>query len=243
MNAQAGSVSSINPDDLVIPFGADSDDLVSYELGLKGRWWDGRLAANVALFNIDWNDIQVQANRVSDSIQFATNIGGAYSRGVEFELMAMPNQDWTFTLNGSVNRAKVDTLTDEEAAISGAVLGARLAGPELSGSFTVNYQFDWFRNSVGNASLAVVHVGDYPGSFPYVPGQPGQVSPTFDYTEDYTLVNASLAAAFERFTVGIYAENLFDDRSITYVHPEAFLDSRYGVVRPRTLGVRVGYRF
>lgn len=243
VNAQAGSVSSIDPDDLVIPFGADSDDLVSYELGLKGRWWDGRLAANIALFNIDWNDIQVQANRVSDSIQFATNIGGAYSRGVEFELMAMPNQDWTFTLNGSINRAKVDSLTDEEAAISGAVLGARLAGPEVSGSFTVNYQFDWLRNSVGNASLAVVHVGGYPGSFPYVPGQPGVVSPTFDYTDDYTVVNASLAAAFERFTVGIYAENLFDDRSITYVHPEAFLDSRYGVVRPRTVGVRVGYQF
>jgi iron complex outermembrane receptor protein len=243
VNARAGAVSTIDPDDLVIPFGADSDDLVSYEVGLKGRWWNGRLAANIALFNIDWNDIQVQANRVSDSIQFATNIGGAYSRGVEFELMAMPNQNWTFTLNGSANRAKVDSLTDEEAAVSGAVRGARLAGPEVSGSFTVNYQFDWFRNSVGNASLAVVHVGDFPGSFPYVPGQPGVVSPTFDYTDDYTLVNASLAAAFERFTVGVYAENLFDDRSINYVHPEAFLDSRYGVVRPRTVGVRVGYRF
>ena len=58
VNARAGAVSTIDPDDLVIPFGADSDDLVSYEVGLKGRWWNGRLAANIALFNIDWNDIQ-----------------------------------------------------------------------------------------------------------------------------------------------------------------------------------------
>ena len=85
-------------------------------------------------------------------------------------------------------------------------------------------------------------MGGFPGSFQYVPGQPGVVSPTYGHTDHYTVVNASLAAAFERVTVGLYAENLFDDRSITYVHPEAFLDSRFGVVRPRTVGVRVGFR-
>lgn len=243
VNARAGAVSTIDPDDLVIPYGADSDDLINYELGLKGRWLNGRVAANLALYQVDWNDIQVQANRVSDSIQFATNIGGAYSRGLEFELMAMPSASWRFALNGAINRARVDSLTDEEAAISGAVMGARLAGPEFSGSLTVDYSFDWIRDSVGNASLAVVHVGGFPGSFPFVPGQPGVVSPTYDHTDSYTTVNASLAADFERFTVGLYAENLFDDRSINYVHPEAFIDGRYGVVRPRTVGVRVGYRF
>ena len=52
----------------------------------------------------------------------------------------------------------------------------------------------------------------------------------------------ALIALFER-TVGLYAENLFDDRSINYVHPEAFIDGRYGVVRPRTVGVRFAYRY
>jgi len=243
VNARAGSVSALDPDDLVIPFGADSDEIISYELGLKGRWLDGRLFGNFALYYIDWNDIQVQANRVSDQVQFATNIGGAYSRGLEFELVAIPTMNWTIALNGQVNRAKVDKLTAEEAAISGAVDGARLAGPEFSGSLTTSYQFDLPRNAVGNASLALVHVGKFPGSFPNVPGQPGVVSPTYGWTEDYTLVNANFAVAFDRFTVGLYAENLFDDDSINYVHPEAFLDSRYGVVRPRTVGVRVGYKF
>ena len=243
VNARAGSVSTIDPDDLVIPYGADSDELTNYELGVKGSWLDGRLAANLALYYVDWNDIQVQANRVSDQVQFATNIGGAYSRGLEFELMAMPNMNWTVALNGSINRAKVDDLSPEEAAISGTVLGARLAAPEFSGSLTASYRFDWIRGSEGNASLAIVHVGDFPGQFQYVPGQPGVVSPTFDYTDSYTVVNANIAAAFNNYTVGLYVENLFDDRSVTYVHPEAFLDGRYALVRPRTVGVRVGYRF
>ena len=40
-----------------------------------------------------------------------------------------------------------------------------------------------------------------------------------------------------------YVENLFDDKSITYVHPEAFLDARYARLRPRTIGIRAGYNF
>lgn len=204
---------------------------------------DGRLAANLALYYIDWNDIQVQANRVSDQVQFATNIGGATSQGIEFDLTARPGNGWTFVLNGAINQAEVDELTPEEAAISGAVEGARLSGPEYSGSLLVDYSFPVFGNAQGNASLAASYVSDFPGSFPNVPGQPGVINPTYDFTESYTTVDASVGAAFRDFNVRLYVENVFDDRSINYVHPESFLDGRYGVVRPRTAGVRVEYWF
>ena len=243
VNARAGAASLLDPTDLIIPDGADSDELISYEVGLKGTWMNGRLAANLALYYIDWNDIQVQANRTSDQVQFATNIGGAYSRGIEFEFRAIPAEGWTVALNGSLNDAEVDDLTAEEAAISGAVLGARLAGPQFSGSATVNYNFDIFQTAEANASLSVIHVGDYPGSFPNTPGRPGVVSPTYDWTEEYTVVNGAFAVAFDQVTVAAYVENLFDDRSINYVHPEAFVDGKYGVNRPRTVGVRLGYTF
>ena len=64
-NALAGSVSTVNPKDLVIPTGATSDNLINYELGLKGRWLDGRLTSNLA-GHIDWRNLQIQANRLSD---------------------------------------------------------------------------------------------------------------------------------------------------------------------------------
>ncbi|MFC4726221.1 TonB-dependent receptor [Glycocaulis abyssi] len=243
VNARAGAVSALDPNDIIIPDGADSNDLVSYEAGIKGSWFNNRLFANLAVYHINWNDIQVQANRVSDSVQFATNIGGARSQGIEFELMARATDNLTISLNGSLNEAKVTSLTPEEAAISGAVEGARLAGPRFQASMLVNYNFDLMANAEGNASLAVYHVGSFPGSFPNVPGQPGVVSPTFGYTEAHTVANATIAAAFERFTVGAYVENIFDDDSINYVHPEAFISNRFGVVRPRTIGVRVGYSF
>src|SRR5690606_6990008 len=243
VNARAGAPSLVNAEDIIIPFGADSDELINYELGLKGRWLDGRLAANLALYHIDWNDIQVQANRVSDSVQFATNIGGAISQGLEFELMARPSANWTFALNGSFNRTEVDSLTPEEAAISGAVQGARLSAPRFQGSMVVSYGFDAFLDSVGNASFSVVHVGGFPGMFPYVACKHGLVCPLFHYSVSYTIAIVNVAFDFVRFTIGAYVEVLFDDRSVTYVHPEAFLDGRYALVPPRTIGLRVGFRY
>jgi iron complex outermembrane receptor protein len=243
VNAFAGRTSVVDPTDLIIPPGASSDDLINYEIGAKGSWLSGRLSANLALYQIDWNDIQVQANRVSDSVQFATNIGAARSRGLEFELQALPTERLTLRLTGSLNDANVTELTESEAAISGAVPDARLAAPHFQGTLFANYGFDLTPTAEANLSMSVQHVGSYPGSFPRVPGRPAQISPTFAFTEAYTIANATFAVALDRVTVGAYVENIFDDRSISYVHPEAFIASRFGVVRPRTIGVRLGYDF
>lgn len=243
VNAFAGRASVVNPSDIIIPPGADSDDLTNYELGLKGRWLDGRLTTNLSAYWIDWKNIQVQANRVSDSVQFATNIGKAVSKGVEFEIVALPTEGLTVGINGSLNNAKVTELSPSEAAISGAVEGARLAAPHFQGAAYFNYGFDLTPQARANLSGVVQRVGSFPGLFPNTPGRPGVVSPTYAYTEPYTNVNATFAVAFQRLTVAAYVENLFDSRKITYVHPEAFIASRFAVQRPRTIGVRLGYDF
>lgn len=243
INAYGGRESLVDANDLIIPDGAKSDDLTNYELGLKGRFLGGRLYANLAAYWIDWSNIQVQANRVSDSVQFATNIGAAESKGLEFELRAFPMTGLSLGLNGSFNSAKVTQLTPEEAAISGAVPGARLASPRFQAAASADYTFNLPHSATGNASIVVQHVGSFPGMFPNVPGQPGVQQATYGFTESYYNVNASLAASREKLTVGLYVENLFDDHSITYVHPEAFLANRFGTMRPRTFGVRVGYEF
>ncbi|WP_374470981.1 TonB-dependent receptor [Phenylobacterium sp.] len=243
VNGFAGRPSVVNPNDIVIPAGADSDDLTNYEIGVKGRWLDGRLTANLAAYWIDWENIQVQANRVSDSVQFATNIGKAVSRGLEFEIAATPMDGLTIGANGTFIDAQVTKLTPTEAAISGAAEGVRLAAPRFQGAGYVNYGFDLTPEARANLSVVAQHVGSYPGLFPYIPGRPGVLQPTYGYTQAYWNVNATFAVAFDQWTVGAYVENLFDSRKINYVHPEAFLASRFGVQRPRTIGVRIGYDF
>jgi iron complex outermembrane receptor protein len=243
VNAFAGRASAINPNDLIIPFGADSDKIRNYEIGAKGTWFDGRMTTNLAVYVIDWSDIQVQANRTSDSVQFATNIGAARSKGLEFEIAAMPITDFKLGLNGSFNRAHVTDLSASEAAISGAVPDARLAAPKFQGSAFIQYEFDLWADVRGNSTLAFQHVDSFPSSFPRVPGMPNRVLPTYGYTDSYNNVNFSLGAVRGPLAATAYVENLFDDDSVTYIHPEAFLTSRFGTMRPRTFGLRINYDF
>lgn len=243
VNSFAGRSSVVDPNDLIIPFGASSDKLENYELGAKGRWLNGRLSTNVALYWIDWSDIQVQANRTSDSVQFATNIGAARSKGLEFEIAAAPVTDLLVGLSGSFNDAHVTELSPSEAAISGAVPGVRLAAPKFQGAVYVQYGFGFGSWGRGLAAVALQHVDSFPSSFPRVPGAPDRVSPTYGYTDSYNNVNVSLGATKGSLAATAYVENLFDDHSVTYIHPEAFLASRFGTMRPRTVGLRVNYDF
>lgn len=240
-NARAGAVSTLNPNDLIIPDGASSDDLKSYEVGVKGNWMDGKVTAHLAAYYIDWSNIQVQANRVSDSVQFATNIGKATSKGIEFEVSTQPIEGLYIGFNGALNDAKVDELSPAEAAISGAVEGARLSAPKFQGAIYGRYDFGVTDTVDGFIAANIQHVGSYPGMFPNVPGNPNAVAATYGFTESFENVNMSLG--FERGEVIVtgYVENLFDNDSITYVHPEAFLDGRFGTLRPRTIGIRLSY--
>src|SRR3546814_10589789 len=87
-----------------------SSDVCSSDL----RWFGGKLTANLAAYYIDWRNIQVQANRQSDSIQFATNIGRAVSKGLEAEITVTPIDRLVLGLNGSLNDAQVTKLTASE---------------------------------------------------------------------------------------------------------------------------------
>ena len=243
VNASAGRVSIVNPNDIVIPAGAESDDLTNYEIGAKGSWLGGKLSAAIAAYYIDWKNIQVQVNRTSDQLQFATNIGAAVSKGIEFELALRPVAGLSLMANGSINDSKITELTAQEAAISGAVDGLQLSGPKFQGSATARYDFPIGASSNAFVSGTVQHVGKFPGLFPNLPGNPGVQNPTFDFTETYDVVNLLAGVEFGAAKVTAYVENLLDSKKITYVHPEAFLDSRYARLRPRTFGVRIGYDF
>lgn len=243
VNARAGLGSVADPTDIIIPDGADSDSLTNYEVGLKGNWLGGALTAAVALYYIDWRDIQVQANRLSDQVQFATNIGAAVSKGIEFELAARPVRGLSFSLNGSFNDSEVTELTPAEAAMSGAEEGIQLASPHFQGSATVRYDFALGATADAFVSGNVAHVGKFPGLFPNVAGQPDVINPTYDFTDAYTVANFVAGVDLGQVSLTAYVENVFDNNAITYVHPEAFLDARYARLRPRTVGIRLGIDF
>src|SRR5690606_32323530 len=112
------------------------------------------------------------------SAQFATNIGSARSRGLEFEVTARPVPGLSFGVNGSVGGTKITQLTASEAAISGAVPGARLSAPNFQGSVFAQADFDLSDTLSGYFNATFQHVGAFPNMFQNVPGRPGTVAPT-----------------------------------------------------------------
>ena len=146
-------------------------------------------------------------------------------------------------MNGSFNQAKVTELTAEQAEISGAVQGARLASPEIQGSLFGTYNYRYSSAVTGFSSFQIEHVGSFPNMFPNTPGTQGTPSPLYGHTDNYTDVNLQTGFGIGKTTTTFYVENLGNSRAVVYIHPEAFVDSRYAILQPRTFGVRYGYQF
>ena len=67
----------------------DEEQTWNVEGGIKTLWAGGRVSANAAVFHIDWDDLQLNVPNPAVPAQFfISNVGGATSNGVEFELGA-----------------------------------------------------------------------------------------------------------------------------------------------------------
>jgi iron complex outermembrane receptor protein len=74
------------------PVGSDAygeEHTWNIEGGVKTTWAGGRVTANAAVFRIDWDDLQLNLPDPAGPAQFyIANVGGAISKGVEFEVQA-----------------------------------------------------------------------------------------------------------------------------------------------------------
>jgi iron complex outermembrane receptor protein len=63
----------------------------NFEGGVKTTWAGGRVLANASVFFTDWSDLQLNLPNPQVPAQFyISNVGSAFSRGVELELIARP---------------------------------------------------------------------------------------------------------------------------------------------------------
>ena len=84
----------------------DSDDLWSYEVGVKSNLANNRMSLNAAVFFIDWQD-SLQVQRLACGFQVDANIGDVESTGFEIELSAAPIEGLTFDLGVGYTNTEV----------------------------------------------------------------------------------------------------------------------------------------
>ena len=219
-----------------IPYG--SDNLWSYEGGVKTSVLDHRLSFSGDVYHIDWKRIQ-QQEVLADGAQgcFAIlilNLGAAQSDGAEAEADARITDNLTVHVAGGYEDARLTRVTPGTEYY----VGEPLSGvPKWTASASANYEVpqDW---------------GKY-----FIRGQYSFAGQSVSYSEvatgvvrkAYQTVDLRIGANIHDYTLTLFAKNLFDARPnlSDEVAVSALAADRYrfAVGLPRELGLDLRYHF
>ncbi|MBS0421195.1 MAG: TonB-dependent receptor [Proteobacteria bacterium] len=209
----------------------DPDSVWNYELGAKSEFLQRRLSVDVAVYRIDWKNVQQAITDPGCGSLFVANAGSARSKGVEAEINARPLDALRVWLSGSYTDAKYQSIA---AAFQGS--SAVLAGdavPDVP-KRKVNVGGEYTR-SFGNYQsylrLDWSHLGAVPTGFTYKDVRPA-----------YSTLDGAIGVRGERYEVSLYGHNLTNTDGILSIGVGA-TDS-YGAVfnsrifiPPRTVGI------
>ena len=201
----------------------------AYEAGLKTRLLDRALTANISAFYYDYQDLQVFTNVVDGAVtkQLFTNASAARIYGAELELAATPVRGVTFTVNTAYLNAKYQDFVSAGRDYSGNRLPS---APKVSVQTGVNVaQPVSFGTIVADANV------NFRSKIFFDTSNAARLS---DPARAYVDARLGLRFARDRFEMGGWAKNLFDETNISQIStvPSLGLDD-INVNPPRTYGL------
>jgi iron complex outermembrane receptor protein len=205
-----------------------SDNIWSYETGVKVKALDGRLTVDTDLFWINWDNIQALVTIG----QFNTdgNGGHALSRGVETQATYVPVDSLTLRANFSFTDAFFK-YADPSVLVTSP--GQRLFFvPELQGSLSADYNWSMGKFKA-NAGGDWSYTGD-------------QYDISNFLLPSYSVVNAHAGLKWNNETLNLYVRNLADKRAIvgdTGYYPAFYSLYTVTVNQPRTVGISFSQHF
>ncbi len=215
------------------------DTLWNYEIGSKASFAEGRFTANVALYHIDWEEVQQTAS-LNCGFTFVGNVGAAESRGAELEFWSRPTE--ALSISGTLGYTDAKFTKTEEAV--GVTKGDRLSlVPKLTGSLAIQYSF----------AMPTGHESYVRADYQYV--DKTLEGSFFDFVRpSYDSIDLRLGVGLTETTeLSLFVTNLTDERPIMSINENIFYPDEGGVipppfvrdvstVRPRTFGVMVRFR-
>jgi iron complex outermembrane receptor protein len=254
---RAGGFSESSPD---FERGFDPEEVTSYELGLKSDAFDGRLRTNLAVFQADYKDMQLDLSPDANDLSLTDtyNAGDATIDGVELDLTWAIIKGLTLTANYVHLHSDVDFIDASLSPILSAMYpDGNAAGafalaflPEDNYSVALDYVLDGIGASNGQFSAHVdaAHHDEFLGSTtsgPDVPNGDLYNNPA------RTLLNARLGYAFDfmsgRLTAALWGRNLADKDWYTHTIGSGDVRGYYGHAQargePRTYGLELIYQY
>jgi iron complex outermembrane receptor protein len=204
------------------------------EGGVKSTLAGGKVAANAAVFFIDWDDLQLNVPNPFVPGQFyIANVGGARSRGVEVDVTARP-------------RPSLDLF----AAVG--VTSAQFAAGTMANGVAVDdndlpYTPDYTATFGGQMTRAINSaINGFARAEVVLSGAFSYDEANSEGQDAYSLVNLRAGARLRRYFADVWLRNAFDTRYVPIAIPyPGFAPS--GFIgengRPRTFGITIGATF
>lgn len=212
----------------------DSETSTTYELGVKGEWLDKRLSANFAVFRTNANAYQ-ESIRTGLITARTSNAGKVSFKGFEFELAARLTETLTLNLDAGVSDAKYQTFVEFDPA-TGALIdraGNRVPGVaehDFNAALTYRNPRGWFVMGEVSGSGNQLEIKDTLNILPTIDG--------------FAIVNLRTGYDTDRWSVGVYCENVGDKEYFVYGNNQLGNGVVFGTPgRSRLVGVSAQYRF
>ena len=209
----------------------DADFLKNTEFGFKSIFSNGKARLNGALYQMNWDDIQLGWFDSSISLLgLVDNIGKAESSGYELDLRYLLTDNLSFNIAASKNDAKLKAdyvLRGSVRARNGQDLPFT---PDLKYNFNVNYE-----SNEGNIMQL---------NYAYVDSMWNDLFFTNREKQDsYAIANFFYIKPInDNSSIQIYIDNIFDEKAELYINSED-IQRLITVNRPRSIGIKYSWNF
>jgi outer membrane receptor protein involved in Fe transport len=219
------------------------DTDTNYEIGIKGKVHD-RFSYTATAFLINWKDFQATL-ATPFGVNFVANVAPARSEGIEVQLDGQLTSRVTAGLNYTYIDAYVRQSFDTLVGDPTTNVPARSPLPG-SAKNTFSEYLQYTQPLPGSSLLFQVN-GSYKGpsqsNFANLPDYPAN---DFVHFASIDVWGGSVTWDKGPYSVAVFGDNLTDNRGTSIASSAAFYGDRdqgYGVIRPRTVGLRFHWSY
>jgi iron complex outermembrane receptor protein len=249
------------------PLSYAPDTLTNNELGWKTEFLDHRLQVNGSVYRMEWKDTQFTLFNpgILGNTTFVVNGPNYTIKGIELQLVARVTEGLTVQGSSSWNSPDqssspclianhpgsptVGCITEVKGKPFENPFGALNTRPAFSPpvEFNLRARYDWsFNDYKAFAMVGGNHIGgmsNQPASFVDGNTQPIPTTTHLRYFQPgYTTYDASIGVSKDNWTAQVYGVNLSNSDASQFTSSAQFIKSEVPL-RPRVLGLKIGYKF
>jgi iron complex outermembrane recepter protein len=240
-----GAVNALPPNEAAVGyvtnpglFKVNPDTVDNYEIGVKGTLQE-RVRYSVAIYDMQWHNVQESAFLTPLALPGALNVGDAYSRGLEAESFVRLTEHLSAQFDYTYDQTKLTSLSP--LAFVGLSVPPPAVGSSLPGTpkNTAAVSVEYGHVQIGSGELRLAANAHYQSAL--IPA----LSATIPTVPSYTLVGARVGYSLAHWTSTLYVDNLTNRIGVnSYTDPSQWGKYYQALVStPRTIGVTVAYSF